>query len=392
MAKVRIGVVGTGGMGQGHCEYMNKLDVGELAAVCDVVPAVAKQVGEKYKVPHFVKHTDLLDSGLVDAILIATPHFFHPPIAIDAFKRGIHALSEKPIGVTIKPVNQMIRTAERTGSVFAVMYQLRHAPEYQAAKKLLEGGRLGEIRRVNLVIAYYRSQAYYDSGGWRATWKGEGGGVLLNQAPHMLDIFTWLTGRPKLVTAKTRTRMHDIEVEDEAFALLEYPNGAHGYLYASVNDTPQVSRIEICGDKGKILIESRDWREEGLRFWEVVPPLSKFTVENKEMWASPEAKRVEIPLEPREQGHIAVTRNFCRAILYHEPLVTPGAEGLYSLELADAIILSSYRKKTVRLPLNANEYEELMAELQRKSKSKKHVAEQRITDTQFAKKAAPRRK
>jgi len=394
MDKVRIGVVGAGGMGQGHCDYIasERLQEGDLTAVCDIVPEVAEQVGEKYKVPHFVKHTDLLDSGLVEAILIATPHYFHPPIAVDAFKRGVHVLSEKPIGVTIKPVNQMIRTAERTGMKFAVMHQLRHAPEYRATKKLLEEGRLGEIRRVSLIIAYYRSQAYYDSGGWRATWKGEGGGVLLNQAPHMLDIFTWLCGRPKFVTGQTRARMHEIEVEDEAFALLEYPNGAHGYLYAGVNDTPQVTRLEICGDKGKILIESTDWREEGLLFWEVKPPLSVFTVENREMWAAPKGERVEIPLEKREQGHLAVTRNFCRAILYDEPLLTPGAEGLYSLELADAMILSSFRKKRVKLPLNANEYEELMEELKRKSRPKKGIVDKRITDTQFTKKKAARRR
>jgi len=392
--KVRMGVVGVGGMGQGHCDYLGpgKLDVAELTAVCDIAPDVAKQVGEKWGVPSFVKHTDLLDSGLVDAILIATPHYYHPPIAIDAFKRGMHVLSEKPIGVTIKPVNQMIRAAERSKCVFAVMFQLRHSPEYQAAKKLLDEGQIGDIRRVNLIIAYYRSQAYYDSGGWRATWKGEGGGVLLNQAPHMLDVFTWLTGRPKTVTGQTRIRMHDIEVEDEAFAFLEYPNGAHGYVYASVNDTPQVTRLEICGDKGKLLIESTDWREEGLLFWKVEPPLSKFTVENKSMWASPKSERVQIPLEKREQGHIAVTRNFCRAILFKERLITPGAEGIYSLELADAMILSSYRKKPVKLPINANEYEELMAELVRKSKTKKVVAEQRITDTQFTEKKAAKKK
>jgi predicted dehydrogenase len=392
--KVRIGVVGVGGMGQGHCDYLGpgKLDVAELTAVCDIVPAVAKQVGEKWGVPHFSKHTDLLDSGLVDAILIATPHYFHPPIAIDAFKRKIHVLSEKPIGVTIKPVNQMIRAAEKSGCKFAVMFQLRHKPEYQAAKKLIESGRIGELRRVNMIIAYYRSQAYYNSGGWRATWKGEGGGVLLNQAPHMLDIFTWLTGRPKTVTGQTRIRMHDIEVEDEAFASLEYPNGAHGYIYAGVNDTPQCTRLEICGDKGKILIESRGWDKESLHVWEVIPPLSKFTVENKSMWASPKAELIEVPMQEREQGHIAVTRNFCNAILRNEPLVTPGAEGIYSLELADAMILSSYRKKPAKLPLNANEYEELMAELVRKSKTKKAVTEQRITDTAFVEKKPAKKK
>jgi predicted dehydrogenase len=384
MKKVRIGVVGVGGMGQGHCAYMDQLDVGELTAVCDVVPEVAEEVGERQKVPHFVKHTALMDSGLVDAVLIATPHYGHPPIAVDAFKRDLHVLSEKPIGVSVKEASRMIRAAERSGKVFGVMYQMRHAPEYQAARKLLEAGRLGEIYRVSMNMAYFRSQAYYDSGGWRATWTGEGGGVLLNQAPHGLDVFTWLGGMPKLVTAQTRTRMHEIEVEDEAFAMLEYPNGAHGYLYAAVNDSPQVTSLEICGDKGKILIESTDWREEGVRFWEIKPSLSRFTVESKEMWAAPEAKLVKVPLRKREQGHIAVTRNFCRAILYGEELVTPGAEGIWSLELANAMILSHYRKKTVRIPVKRNEYEELLAELRARSRPKKGVGDKRVTDTQFA--------
>jgi len=371
-------------MGQEHCGYMHDLDVGELTAVCDVVPEVAEEGGERHRVPYFVKHTDLMDSGLVDAVLIATAHYDHPPIAIEAFKRGLHVLTEKPIGVSVKEASRMIRAAERSGKVFGVMFQLRHVPEYQAARKLLDAGRLGEIHRVSMTMAYYRSQAYYDSGGWRATWEGEGGGVLLNQAPHGLDVFTWLGGRPKAVTAQTRTRTHDIEVEDEAFALLEYPNGAHGYVYAGVNDSPQVTRLEICGDKGKILIESTDWREEGIRFWEIKPSLSKFTVENKEMWAAPEARLVEVPLRKREQGHIAVTRNFCRAILYGEELVTPGAEGIWSLELANAMILSHYRKKTVRIPVKRNEYEELLEELRAKSKPKKGVRDKRVTDTRFA--------
>ncbi len=383
MDKVRIGVVGVGGMGQGHCAYMHELDVGELTAVCDNASDVAQMVGEKHKVPYFTTPADLMDSGLVDAVLIATPHYSHPPIAIEAFKRGLHVLTEKPIAASVKEASRMIRAAERSGKVFAVMFQLRHTPEYQAARQLIDSGRLGEISRVSMTMAYYRSQAYYDSGGWRATWKGEGGGVLLNQAPHGLDIFTWLGGRPKLVTAQTRIRMHDIEVEDEAFAALEYPNGAHGYLYAGVNEAPQVTRLELCGDKGRILIESTDWQEEGVKFWEIKPSLSTFTVESKEMWAAPEAKLVDVPLPKREQGHIAVTRNFCRAILSGEKLVTPGAEGIWSLELANAMILSSYRKKTVRLPVKRNEYEELLDELKAKSKPKRRVKDQRITDTAF---------
>ena len=378
MDKVRIGVVGVGGMGQGHCAYMHDLDVGELTAVCDVSPEVAKQVGERSKVPYFVKPTDLMDSGLVDAVLIATPHYLHPPTAIDAFKRGIHVLSEKPIAVTVKEASRMARAAERSGKVFSVMYQLRAEPHYQAAKKLIDDGRVGELVRVNMVLAMYRSQAYYDSGGWRATWKGEGGGVLLNQAPHGFDLFTWLVGLPKLVTATTRARLHNIEVEDEAFGTLEFPNGAHGYIYAGVIEAPQVDRIEIVGDRGKIQFD-----EQGLRFWELTTPISDFTRQSTDMWAAPKSKLVKVALTKGETGHIAIVRNFCRAILYGEELLAPGKEGISSLELANAMILSSYRKKTVRLPLKRSEYEELIEELKAKSKPKKHVRDRRVTDTQY---------
>ena len=202
----------------------------------------------------------------------------------------------------------------------------------------------------------------------------------MNQAPHGLDIFTWLAGRPKNVTARTRTRAHRIEVEDEAFALLEYPNGAHGYVFAGVIEAPQTTRMEICGDRGKILLD-----EQGLRYWKIPQTISRFTRENTGMWATPEAKLVKAMSPKKEPGHIAITRNFCRAILYGEDLIAPGAEGLWSLELANAMILSSYREKTVKVPVNRNEYDELLDELKAKSKTKR-VKDKRITDTAYTKK------
>jgi predicted dehydrogenase len=356
---------------------MNQLDVGELTAVSDAVSEVAQEVGETYKVPYFSKPVDLMDSGLVDAVLIATPHYFHPPIAIDAFKRGLHVLSEKPIAVSVKEAARMIRAAERSGKVFAVMFQHRAGPILRTARQLIADGEVGDLIRTNAILGMYRSQAYYDSGGWRATWKGEGGGVLLNQAPHGLDLFTWLAGMPKTVTARIRTRAHRIEVEDEAFALLEYPNGAHGYLFAGVIESPQTNRMEICGDRGKILLD-----EQGLRYWEVPQTVSRFTRENREMWAAPEVKLVRVMPNEKEPGHIAITRNFCRAILYGEELISPGVEGMWSLELANAMILSSYRGKTVKVPVNRGEYEELLEELKAKSKPKR-VKDKRITDTAY---------
>ncbi len=375
MDQVRIGVVGVGGMGQAHAGYMGELEEAELTAVCDIEPDVCQSIAQKHQVPGFEKHTDLLDSGLVDAVVIATPHYFHPPIAIDAFERGIHVLSEKPIAVTVGAADEMIAAAQKSGCQFSVMYQMRTEPLSRAARKIIDQGRLGELYRTNLTMGWYRSQAYYDSGTWRATWTGEGGGVLLNQAPHGLDLFTWLGGLPNRVQAQVRTRLHDIEVEDEAFAFLEYPNGAHGYLYTSVIESPGTDRMEFCGDKGKLVIEGGQ-----LHLWELETPISRFTTETEEMWASPSAHRVEVQIPQAPSGHQEITRNFVAAILRGESLIAPGAEGLMAMELINAVILSGQRGKPVELPVDRDEYEALMEQLRQGSRSKTRARVQRVTD------------
>jgi len=268
----------------------------------------------------------------------------------------------------------MIQTAAETGIVFAVMFQQRASPVHQAAKKLVDEGRLGPLYRTQLVDAHFRSQAYYDSASWRATWKGEGGGVLLNQAPHGMDIFTWLAGMPSRVTAQVHTRQHRIEVEDEAAAMLEYPNGATGYLLETVNEVPTGSRIELCGEYGKLVLEGR-----GLRFWEVKPGVRAFSDGADQMWGRPQVELVDVPLEERETGHAAIVRNVARAILFGEELVSPGPEALASLELADAILLSGHKGKPVDLPLDRAEYDAFIAEKQSQSVDK-NVEDQRITD------------
>ncbi len=398
MKKVRIGVIGVGGMGQGHCEVIQQVETAVLTAVCDIDAKTAQTVGEKYRVPFFTDYRKLLGAGLVDAITIATPHYDHPPIAIAAFKQGLHVLSEKPIAVTVRAADQMIKAAAKSGKVFEVCYQMRGDAKYRAARKLIEQGHLGEMVRVNMLISDYRNQAYYNSSGWRATWKGEGGGVLFNQAPHMLDIFCWLVGLPKFVTAQTRTRLHDIEVEDEAFALLEFPNGAHGYIYASTTETPRTYRFEIVGDKGKILLD-----DTGLRFWKLNTALSAHSPTATGMWDAPQAEMKEIsgaeleklvgtPLAQCDATHRGLVRNFCDAILKGKKRLVPGEECGLQVELADAFTLSSKTGQRVKLPLNRTAYDNLMADLIAKSKPKKTVKEQRVTDTVRMKEFEKKRK
>jgi predicted dehydrogenase len=379
--KVRFGVIGVGGMGSGHCNMIPQIPEAQLTAVSDVEPTTLQRITQKHEVPGFATHTELLDSGLVDAVVIATPHYFHPPIAIDAFQRGIHVLSEKPLAVTVHAADEMIAAAKASGLKFSVMYQMRTEPHFRAARQIVESGALGEIYRTSLVMGWYRSQAYYNSGGWRATWRGEGGGVLINQAPHYLDIFQWLGGLPSTITGTTRTRLHDIEVEDEAFATLQYANGAHGYLYASTTEIPNHNMLEICGDRGKIVLHG-----SVLKHYSIERSLREFTSANTEMWASPKASEIPVELPPAAAiaGHGAITQNFAQAILHNEPLISPGEEGLRAVELIDGIILSSKTGKTVSVPVDRAAYDELIAQLQADSQVKSKIAEQRVTDPSFA--------
>jgi len=379
--KVRIAIVGVGGMGSAHCEILAKRpEEVELEAVCDIDPKRAEEVGKKYGVPHFTRHEDLFASGLADAVLIATPHYFHPTIAIDAFKAGLHVLSEKPIAVSVDMAERMIKAAKKSGKVFGVMFQMRTLPAIRKARELIDAGELGEIKRTLLVSPDFRSQAYYDSGDWRATWAGEGGGVTMNQAPHIMDVFTLLGGMPSKVTGTARTILHDIEVEDEAEALLEYPNGAVGYFYVSTCEPGPGQLVEIFGDKGKLRYQDGE-----MSFYRYGPGVSEFSRTNTQMWGGPKAEKVELQLPQCESGHGTVTRNFARAILYGEPLLAPGAEGIRSLELANAILLSSRKGKPVSIPINRRAFANLLKQLRATSKYMKKVVEvKRETDPRIA--------
>lgn len=364
MDKVRFGIIGVGGMGSGHASTMQSVEECELKAVCDIEPEVAESVASEYDVKCFTDHKDLIDSGLVDAVTVATPHYFHPPVSIYAMKKGLAVLSEKPIAVTVKAADAMVNTAKETGVPFAVMYQSRSKPTNQAAHKLIAEGRLGKIYRTCLISTrWFRSQAYYNSGGWRGTWKGEGGGVLLNQAPHELDLFSWFGGLPSKITAHTATRRHDIEVEDEAAAMLEYPNGAVGYIHFATTEAPGTNLMEFCGERGKLVIYNGR-----LSFYELETPVQEFTDNTDQMWGSPDANEVEVPIEDRESGHIAIIRSLARNILYDEPILAPGVEGLNSMELINGILLSGNKGKPVDVPVDRDEYEAFIEEKRKSSK------------------------
>ena len=373
---VRFGVVGVGGMGQNHCQSLKKIAEAKLTAVCDIDEATADRVGAEHAVPRFLDSKDLIRSGLCDAIIVATPHPVRPPIVVPAMKAGQHVQSETPLCECVSGAEKMIRMAKKTGVAFGVMFQRRVEPAVMKAFELIRSGALGKIHRATMISPEYRSQAYYDSGTWRATWAGEGGGVMMNQAPHILDLFVQMAGMPRAVTGSIETRLHEIQVEDLAEAMLKFPDGGTGYLYCSTNEAGPGQMIELFGDKGKLV-----WRDGVLKFHTFEPSISEFTKNDTGMWGAPKAVEQPIAIGEGETGHVVVIRAFARHILYGEKLVAPGADGLASLELANAITLSSYLKKPVKLPISRKAYDAFLAAMRRKYRSdKKSVVAQRVTD------------
>jgi len=376
MDKVRIGIIGVGGMGYAHCKSVVNLEETELTCVCDNDEEVAKEGGEECGEKYFSDYNELIKSGLCDAVIVATPHWFHSEIAVSAFENGLHVLSEKPISVRVSDADRMVEASEKNKKVFAVMYQRRTEWFVRKAKEIIDSGKIGEVLRTVCIDPWYRSQAYYNSATWRATWKGEGGGVLINQAPHTIDIFTYLAGLPSKVEAKTRTRLHDIEVEDEVSALLEYKNGAWGYYYTSTCEPVGPFHLEVSGDKGKLIIRGKD-----ITFYNYETPIKEFTEKAPDMWASLKTEEEKIIASSNLSfGHSVIVRNFARNILYGEKLIAPGKEGLNSVEFINACILSGKKNKVVDIPVNRKEYDELIEELKKTSKPKKVVKVQRVTD------------
>lgn len=364
MKKLRYGIIGIGNMGSAHAVHLlDKVEGAELAAVCDTAPErlewAAKQLPET--VLRFDTAEALLASGTIDAVLIATPHYDHPKLALQAFEAGLHVLIEKPAGVYTKAVREMNAKAEASGRVFGIMYNQRTNPLYQKLKELIESGELGEIRRTNWIITnWYRSQSYYDSGGWRATWAGEGGGVLLNQDPHQLDLWQWATGMmPVRVRAFCHFgKYHDIEVEDDVTAYVEYANGATGLFVTTTGEAPGTNRFEVSGDRGKIVVE-----DGKLVFWRLRTPEPEWNAAFKGGFGSPECWKCEIPVAPGDgEQHLGILRNFTNAVLRGEKLLAPGEEGIRGLTLSNAMYLSTWEDDWVQLPLDEERFHRLLEE------------------------------
>jgi predicted dehydrogenase len=370
MKTVRLGIIGLGNIGQHHFGYLTagKVSRAELVAVSDAVPSKL----EKYRpLKTFTDGEELIRSGLVDAVIISTPHYQHTTLGIAALKQGLHVMVEKPISAHKADAERLIAThKQHPKQVFAGMFQLRAEPRYLKIQKLIQPGDLGEIVRMSWIMTdWFRTEAYYASGGWRATWKGEGGGVLLNQCLHNLDAMQWLLGMPARVRGFCQLgRFHDIEVEDNVSAYLEYPNGATGTFVSSTGEAPGTNRFEIVGTRGKVVLE-----RDRISFTRNEADMIEFSRSAKLGFAKPEVWNVEIPFENAANGHVTLMQNFINAILDGEPLIAPGEEGIHSVELANVILYSSLIGQTVELPMDSAAYEKKLNELIAGSKIEKKV-------------------
>ncbi|MCQ6562591.1 Gfo/Idh/MocA family protein [Paenibacillus mendelii] len=353
MSKLRFGVIGIGNMGSGHAYSLlsGKVRGAELTAVCDGFESKREWARTHLNgAAVFEDSSSMIDSGLVDAVIVATPHYDHPTEAIQAFDKGMHVLIEKPAGVYVKQVREMNEAAASSGRTFGIVYNQRMNPLYRKLRELIASGELGEIRRTNwLITNWYRSQAYYDSGSWRATWAGEGGGVLINQCPHNLDLWQWTTGMmPVRVRAFCAFGKHrNIEVEDDVTAYVEYANGATGVFITTTGEAPGTNRFEVTGDRGKIVIE-----DDKLTFWRLRESERAFNARNKEAFGAPECWKVEVPIHGGSTEHVGIIQNFTDAVLNGTPLIAPGEEGIHGLTISNAIHLSTWIDGWVDLPLD----------------------------------------
>lgn len=358
MKNVRLGVIGLGNMGKIHLSYLMK---GAVKGVIVAAVAEVSEAGRQWAqaelgadVLIFSDPLELISSTHVDGVLICTPHFSHPELAIACFEQGKHVVVEKPAGVYTKQVRLMNEASLNSNVQFSMMYNQRTNPLYRKLKDLIDSGELGEVRRTNWIITnWYRSQSYYDSSAWRATWAGEGGGVLLNQDPHQLDLWQWTIG---MMPTRVRAFCHfgkqrNIEVENDVTAYVEYENGATGVFITTTGEAPGTNRFEISGDRGKIVIEN-----EQMTFYRLRQSEPQFNASNTSPFAQPECWKIDIPVESTGKEHAGIMQNWVNAILYGEQLIAPGIEGINGLTLANAMLLSTWEDDWVNLPIDEELY------------------------------------
>lgn len=363
--KIRHAIIGVGALVFNMHRPAMYLPTTEVAAVCDIREDIGRERAEELGVPFYTDYRKMLAEVKPELTVVMTPHYLHPQMAIDAMEAGSHALVEKPMAINAADADRMVAVSKATGKLLAVNFQQRLRPEIKLAKKLIQEGKLGKLQRVELVVPWPRSYKYYSLASWRATWWGEGGGVLLNQAPHDLDLICHLAGMPKRVFSWNRTNLHQVEVEDTVTAMMEWENGASGYLRVSTAESGPKGNLTIVGTGGTLEIGTGF-----LNYSVFEADVHDYLRTTEEIYRGPMAEESPVELEEGSGDHPAVYADLHAAIQTGSPISASGKEGIMSLELANAMILSSHTRREVLLPLDRQEYCDLLNSLQARSKSK----------------------
>lgn len=365
MRKIKFGIVGMGNQGSHYANLLKdgKIENGVLACICDNNPVKLENAKNKFtEIVYFSDYKEMLDSGECEAVLVETPHYQHPEIVMECLKRGLHVICDKPAGVYTKQVREMNEFSAKTGAKFAMMFNQRTNCVYRKMKEIIESGELGQLQRMTWIITdWYRTQAYYDGGSWRATWAGEGGGVLINQCPHQIDLVQWVLGQmPKKVHGFCHYgKWHDIEVEDDVTAYFEYENGATGVFITTTGEAPGTNRFEVSGSKGKLICERDEliWYKNERDNIEVCKTSEKG-------FDTPKCERIVVETDGKNPQHAGIINNFANALLGLEEMFVQGVEGINGVELMNAIELSGWKNgEAVTLPINEEEY---LAELNKR--------------------------
>ncbi|MBR2926805.1 MAG: Gfo/Idh/MocA family oxidoreductase [Clostridia bacterium] len=384
MEKIKFGLIGLGNQGTFYAGLFNKgaIENGVLAAVCDIIPQKVDafmQDEQNKDVATFIDYKEMLDSKICDVVVVVTPHYFHPEIVTECLNRNINVICDKPAGVYTKQVRQMNEAAAKSKAKFAMMFNQRTDCRYRKMREIIKEGGIGDLQRVTwLMTEWFRTQTYYDSGSWRATWVGEGGGVLFNQCPHQLDLLQWILGElPTSVRGFCKYgRWHDIEVEDEVTAYLEFANGATGVFITSTGEAPGTNRLEISGTRGKLLSEGPN-----LYYWKNEEDSYQFSNTSEKSFARPKCEKIEVETDGQSLGHVGILNNFANALLGLEDFFVEGTEGINGVELMNAIELSGWNGgEQISIPVDEDRY---YAELQEKNKTSKlkDVDDTRVDNT-----------
>lgn len=369
MKHINVAVIGIGNMGSAHaaCIAENRINCMSLTAVCDISEKKLATYSEKYpNIKSYTSYEQLFNDKICDSVIIAVPHPLHAEIAVKALEHGLNVMLEKPADISVSRVKKLNEAAEKSGKVFSIMFNQRTNPLFARAREIVQSGELGELKRTVWIITnWFRTQNYYDSGNWRATWSGEGGGVLLNQAPHNLDLWQWICGMPESVTAFCDVaKYHNIEVEDDATIFTRYKNGATGVFMISTGEYPGTNRLEISGDLGKIVLENGV-----LKRYKLKEPISEVIANSNQGFAQIGYGYEEIRQERPETSHKGILQNFANAVLFGEELIAPGTDGINELTLSNAAYLSEWQGNSkISLPFDSELFDNLLAEKAKQSK------------------------